>query len=103
MARVGKGDLIQELVQRLGKRDVVVTPADASKIVEEMVESIVYLIDERGKVNIPGFGTFLVVKTDPRPSRNPQTGEVIQIKAKRRPKFKAAIRLQERLQEKLND
>jgi DNA-binding protein HU-beta len=34
-----------------------------------------------------GFGTFKVVKRKARKGRNPQTGKVIKIKAKKVPKF----------------
>ena len=38
-------------------------------------------------VTLTGFGTFKVVQRNARKGRNPQTGEPIQIKAKRVPKF----------------
>ena len=39
------------------------------------------------KVTLVGFGTFSVVKRKARKGRNPQTGEVIKIKAKKVAKF----------------
>ena len=42
-----------------------------------------------GKVTLVGFGTFSVSKRAARNGRNPQTGEVIKIKARKVAKFKA--------------
>ncbi|MEN6375596.1 MAG: HU family DNA-binding protein, partial [Smithella sp.] len=42
-----------------------------------------------GTVTLVGFGTFGVAKRKARKGRNPQTGEVLKIKAKKVPTFKA--------------
>jgi DNA-binding protein HU-beta len=45
---------------------------------------------KKGKdVTLVGFGTFKVASRKARQGRNPQTGEVIQIKASKAPKFVA--------------
>ncbi|MFC1841121.1 HU family DNA-binding protein [Thermodesulfobacteriota bacterium] len=46
-------------------------------------------------VTLVGFGTFKVNKRKARKGRNPQTGEVIKIKASRVVKFKAGKALKE--------
>ena len=46
-----------------------------------------------GKVTLVGFGTFSVSKRAARNGRNPQTGEVIKIKARKVAKFKAGKEL----------
>ena len=46
-----------------------------------------------GKVTLVGFGTFSVSKRAARNGRNPQTGAVIKIKAKKVAKFKAGKEL----------
>ena len=50
-----------------------------------------------GKVTLVGFGTFSVSKRQARNGRNPQTGEVIKIKAKKVAKFKAGKELSGKL------
>jgi len=42
-----------------------------------------------------GFGTFQIIERKARRGRNPQTGEIIQIPAKKVPKFRAGKKLKE--------
>ena len=49
------------------------------------------------KVTLIGFGTFSVQKRPARKGRNPQTGEVIKINAKKVVKFKAGKALSEKV------
>ena len=49
------------------------------------------------KVTLVGFGTFQVFARKARRGRNPQTGESIQIPAKKAPKFKPGKGLRERV------
>jgi DNA-binding protein HU-beta len=48
-----------------------------------------------GDVRIVGFGTFSVANRAATTGRNPRTGEAIQIKASKQPKFKAGSPLKE--------
>ena len=48
-----------------------------------------------GKVTLVGFGTFMKVRRKARKGRNPQTGEVIKIKAANVVKFKPGKQLRE--------
>jgi DNA-binding protein HU-beta len=48
-----------------------------------------------GKVTLVGFGTFSKVRRKAREDRNPQTGEVIEIKASNAVKFNAGKKLKE--------
>jgi DNA-binding protein HU-beta len=50
-----------------------------------------------GKVTLVGFGTFSVSKRAARNGRNPQTGAVIKIKAKKVAKFKAGKELSSKI------
>lgn len=45
------------------------------------------------RFSVPGFGTFKVTKRKARKGRNPQTGEVIKIKASKSVNFKPAPKL----------
>jgi integration host factor subunit beta len=48
-------------------------------------------------VEIRGFGSFTVRERDPREARNPKSGEVVRIPAKRIPFFKTGKELRERV------
>ena len=54
-------------------------------------------LKKTGKLGIVGFGTFSVVKRKAREGRNPQTGKVIKIPAKKVVKFKAGKALADKV------
>ena len=47
------------------------------------------------KIQLVGFGTFEVSERAAREGRNPQTGETMEIKASKTPKFKAGKALKD--------
>ena len=51
--------------------------------------SVVATLKKGDRVTLVGFGTFSVSERAARNGRNPQTGAVIKIKARKVPKFKA--------------
>lgn len=53
-------------------------------------ETIKSEVASGNKVDIAGFGSFQLVERAPRSSRNPKTGEVIQVPAKKAVKFKVS-------------
>ncbi|PCI29232.1 hypothetical protein COB52_02790 [Candidatus Kaiserbacteria bacterium] len=71
------------------------TKADAERAVEAMIEAIVGGLTGEGEVSIAGLGIFEAKMRAARTGRNPRTGEAIQIKAMRVPKFRAAKALKD--------
>lgn len=63
------------------------TKKDASKVLDVTLNAIKATLKKGQKVILVGFGTFSVSKRKARNGRNPKTGEVINIAAKRTPKF----------------
>ncbi|NLV23908.1 MAG: HU family DNA-binding protein [Deltaproteobacteria bacterium] len=63
--------------------------ADAEKALKAVLDSITQALKDGDKVALVGFGTFSVSERAARSGKNPQTGEKIDIKASRVPKFKA--------------
>jgi DNA-binding protein HU-beta len=57
------------------------------------VEAVTKTLKGGGKVTLVGFGTFSITKRAARNGRNPQTGAVVKIKAKKVSKFKASKEL----------
>ena len=78
---MNKGDLINEVAK------VVSTKKEAQAAVGCIFSTITKALKKKQTVTLVGFGTFKVQKRKAREGRNPQTGEVIKIKAKRVPKF----------------
>ena len=55
--------------------------------VDAFVEIVTAEMRKGNKVNITGFGIFKVADRKAREGRNPRTGETIQIKASKKPRF----------------
>lgn len=67
-----------------------ITKKQANDVVDAVCEVIKNELQKEGsRVTLPGFGTFSTVERKDRTGRNPQTGQVIQIAARRVPKFSA--------------
>jgi len=71
------------------------TKADAERAVEAMIDGIVGGLTNGEEVSIAGLGIFEAKMRAARTGRNPRTGEAIQIKAMRVPKFRAAKALKD--------
>ncbi len=71
------------------------TKADAERAVEAMIDGIVEGLTSGEEVSIAGLGIFEAKMRAARTGRNPRTGEAIQIKAMRVPKFRAAKALKD--------
>ena len=75
-------DLIKDIAER-GE----FTKADADAALKAVQGAIAAALTRGDKITLPGFGTFKVVETAARTGRNPQTGEPVEIPAKRKIKF----------------
>lgn len=63
--------------------------SDAEKAVNAFLETVTETLKAGDKVIFTGFGSFEVTERAAKEGRNPSTGEKIQIKASKAPKFKA--------------
>jgi len=86
---MNKGDLINEVAK------LVSTKKEAQEAVDCVFSSIAKAMKTGDPVTLVGFGTFKVVERKARKGRNPQTGEEIDIKASKAPKFTAGKALKE--------
>jgi DNA-binding protein HU-beta len=85
---MNKADLIAKMADDAG-----ITKTQANAAVDSFVEAVTKTLKSGNKVTLVGFGTFSVTKRAARNGRNPQTGAVIKIKAKKVAKFKAGKEL----------
>ncbi|MGI9302376.1 MAG: HU family DNA-binding protein [Gammaproteobacteria bacterium] len=69
--------------------------ADASRVMDAVIEVITGTLKSGDQVAIAGFGTFLVRDRNARPGFNPRTGEAIRIPASKAPAFKAGKALKD--------
>ncbi len=85
---MNKGELIAKIAD-----DADVTKTQANAALDSFIEAVTKTLKGGGKVTLVGFGTFSVSKRVARNGRNPQTGAVIKIKARKVAKFKAGKEL----------
>ncbi len=71
------------------------TKADAGRAIDATVAAITDTLSNGDSLSLIGFGTFSISHRAARAGRNPRTGETIQIKAAKLPKFKAGKALKD--------
>jgi len=72
-----------------------ISKAAAGRAVDAVFDGITGSLKGGDSVTLVGFGTFSISDRAARSGRNPRTGETIQIKASRMPKFKAGKALKD--------
>ena len=77
-----------ELIDAIAK-ETQLTKKDVEAVLKSFIDVVTGELKEGGKVQLVGFGTFEVSERAAREGRNPQTGESMEIKASKAPKFKA--------------
>jgi DNA-binding protein HU-beta len=88
MALVGKDDLVRDVAERSG-----LGVGEAKRAVEATLKAIETQMGQGNEVRLTGFGKFSVSQREARVGRNPQTGESMQIAAKKVPRFSAGAEL----------
>jgi len=89
---MNKAELITKIADDAG-----ITKVQANEALNSFTEAVTKTLKGGGKVTLVGFGTFSVTKRAARNGRNPQTGAVIKIKAKKVARFKAGKELTSKL------
>lgn len=85
-----------ELVEALSERENL-TYKKAEQIVNLVFDSMAEALIENDRIEIRGFGSFMVKDYKAYMGRNPKTGEVIKVKPKKLPFFKVGKELRERV------
>ncbi len=93
MATITKKDLARSVAETLGcKNNLTLQMVDS--LFETMRETLI----EGNRIEIRGFGVLEVKDTKPKPAaRNPRTGEVVYVPARRKTHFKPGKQLKEAL------
>lgn len=86
-----------ELIEQLTVNNEVLNRREAEMIVNAIFDSIGQALAGGDRVEIRGFGSFTVRQRDAREARNPKSGEIVQIPAKKTPFFKTGKDLRERV------
>ena len=83
-----------ELVEAVAKTTGL-TKADSTRAIDATFAAITGALKKGDKVPLVGFGTFAVSKRAAREGRNPRTGEVVKIAARKAVTFKAGSALKD--------
>jgi DNA-binding protein HU-beta len=87
-----KADLVDTIAGKVG-----LPKAQVQQMVDDVFDLIAEGLAKGEKIDLRGFGTFSVRDSAARTGRNPQTGEAINIPARRVPAFKPGKELKEKV------
>lgn len=88
-----KSDLVKMLANANGS----LTRKESEMVVDLVFDSIMNALRGGDKVEIRGFGSFTIRERNGRQARNPKSGEVVHIPAKKTPFFKTGKELREKV------
>jgi integration host factor subunit alpha len=83
-----KADLVEHLYEELG-----LNKREAKDLVEMFFDEIRSALAQGDEVKLSGFGNFQLRDKSERPGRNPKTGDVIPVSARRVVTFRAGQKL----------
>jgi len=87
---MNKAELVEEVSDQTG-----ISKRRAKNVLDAMTKAITNALSNGQKITLVDFGTFRVVQRKAREGRNPQTGEGLQILAKKVAKFRPGKGLRE--------
>jgi integration host factor subunit alpha len=93
MTALTKADIAELLYNELG-----LNKREAKELVEYFFEEIRKALESNDPVKLSSFGNFELRDKNPRPGRNPKTGEEIPIVARRVVTFKPGQKLKARVE-----
>jgi len=86
-----------ELIESIATAEAHITRREAEVVVNTVLDAIGDALAGGDRVELRGFGSFVVKQRPPRLGRNPKTGESVEVPAKQVPHFKPGKELRERV------
>jgi integration host factor subunit beta len=86
-----------ELLAALADDNPDLRPEEVEQVVDIFFEELAQRLSEGGRVELRGFGAFSTRERQARQGRNPRTGEMVDVPAKRVPYFKPGKDMREQL------
>lgn len=93
MATITKLDIIEYLSDKYH-----LSKQDTKNVVENFLEEICLSLESGQDVKLSGFGNFELRDKSSRPGRNPKTGDVVPVSARRVVTFKPGQKLRARVE-----
>ncbi len=84
----------QDLAETIAKK-LELSKAKAEEFINMMIDEITMGLRKGDEIVLAGLGKFLVVKKKERQARNPKTGEMVTVPAKKAPKFRPGKQLKD--------
>jgi nucleoid DNA-binding protein len=91
-----KADIIDEVSTATG-----LTKVETEAVLEGILQSVVTSLSKGERVDIRGFGSFVVKQRSAREAHNPATREVVKLKERFVPAFKVSKLLKDRVNKSL--
>ena len=85
-----KADIVESIYEKIG-----ISKKESARVVETIFDNIKECLESGENVKISGFGNFVVRHKRARRGRNPQTGEEIEVSARKVITFKQSNVLKE--------
>jgi DNA-binding protein HU-beta len=92
---MNKGDLVEKIAAAEG-----ISKTAAGGSIDTIIDAVTAALKKGDRVTLVGFGTFSVSQRKARNGRNPQTGGVIKIPARKVAKFTPGIDLKKAVNKK---
>lgn len=89
---MNKAEFISAIAEKAG-----ITKSDANKAVNAFLEVTGDLLKDGDRITLVGFGTFALKEKPERTVRNPLTGKMMNVKAKKVVKFKTGATLAQKV------
>ena len=87
------------LAKKLSKKFKNITQSEAVEIINFIFENISEELENKNEVNITNFGKFMTREINSRKIFHPETGNIINVKAKTKVCFKPAKQLKDKVSE----
>jgi len=84
----------QELAEVIAKK-LELSKAKAEEFINMLIDEITMGLRKGDEIVLAGLGKFLVVKKKERQARNPKTGAMVTVPAKKAPKFRPGKQLKD--------
>ncbi|MGZ5034166.1 MAG: integration host factor subunit beta [Usitatibacter sp.] len=86
-----------QLIELLSTRQSLLAPTDAQLSVKTLLDAMCDTLASDNRIEIRGFGSFVLTYKPPRVSRNPKTGAKVLVPSKYVPRFKPGKELRDRV------
>jgi len=93
-----KSDIVNKVAEATG-----LTKVETEAVLEGLISTIINGMSSGERIDIRGFGSFIVKKKEARSARNPATNEVIFLEERYVPYFKISKLLKEKVNKSLTN